>query len=189
MNEQTLRETILNMLDKEPYKSNVEIEDNPLDEINNKIREVIDNPFFESFDKVVSSFYARDIIKLLWDYYTNIYIADNEQNKPFNTQTSKELKKDINTIQKFIDLMRKNSIYIDEIERNYQNKQDDKFVFDYYNNLINDLKTKKFEKSQRYKISKFKATKNNITAFFEQLKKEYPQLRQQDDIKFFIDSI
>jgi len=190
MSEQkTLRETILNMLDNEPYTSKKIIENNPLDDTVNDVKDIINNPLFDSIDKFVSPLYAKKIVHLLWEYYSNIYIAEDKENQPFKTQVSKEIDKDIKTIKKFIVMMEENFIYNNDLERNYTNKQDDKFVFDYCKNLINDLENKQFKKSYRYKSTKFKANKNNIKEFFEQIKKEYPQIKKHDVIKNFIDSI
>lgn len=189
MKEQSLRETIFNILNKEPYKSNANIKENSVAETNQKIKDLVDGAYFTPFDENLPNIYAKDIIHLLWAYYTNIYITENKQNKPFPTQTSKEIKKDIHTTQSFIDMMKKNCIYNNDLERNFTNKQDDKFVYDYCKSIIRDLECKRFKKSQAYKISQLKASKSEIKAFFEDIRKEYPQFKKQDDIKQFIDSI
>lgn len=141
--------------------------------------------------------YAEKLILLLTQYAIDKTIKKEEQNKLEGydknnnlkfLDTPNEIKNDIRTIEKFLTLMKKNAIYNNDLERTYQNKQGDKFVYDYCHNLIDDLRLKKFNKSTAYARTLITANKDNIHEFFITLQKHYPKITSSI-VKGFIDTI
>lgn len=107
----------------------------------------------------------------------------------YDKQVSKEVKKDIKTIENFLQLMVKNNIF-NPSENNQQSKEEDEFVYKYAIDLLEDLRSKTYLKSTIYSFTKFNISKEDINGFFRDvLKEEYPSLRVQDDIKSFVDSL
>lgn len=188
MKQHTLKEEILEQLNNNSKYIAKNKDINTLyNQIKKQIIDIIESPFFDPFNDNVALKWADEICWLLWKYYyfNHFHYVMSKRN---TKQVSKEVKKDIKTIQSFLDLMNKNDIYNPK-EQYIQNK-DDKFVYDYCNNLIKDLYNKDFIKSKIYEYTKFKTSKNDLQGFFKEiLAEEYPQLKIQDDIKSFIDSI
>lgn len=175
-----LKETILTILDNEPYKRMSIIEDEPFI---HKIKKVVNHTYFKPFDEIISNTYAKDIVDLLWNYYIDTHIKNNQENKLFDInkegiliekRVDKKIKKDITTVRSFLNLMQENSIYNNSIEATYTNKQDVKFIYDYCQKIIEDLETKKFDISMTYKITQLEITlKQDVKQFFKELIKEH----------------
>lgn len=162
----SLIEEIFRILENEPYNFEIIDTRNYIKEDVIKIKKVINHTYFNVFNNKLSNIYAKRIVHILYSYYSTQYLDTTINTLKNKRRPDKDILYDIEIINSFLNLLEKNNIYINSIERNYHNNKDGKFVYDYCKNLIDDLEKKEFKKSLLYKRSQIRTTKKDVISVF-----------------------